>query len=144
MKWECSKSLFLRIKRGFTLIELLVVVLIIAILAAVAVPQYNKAVKKARATEAISNLYKIRQAQQIYYLQHGKYTDDISELDLEFNPGFYRYYCIHETLDCYAQTVDGSRPVFEMAGKTLYCRGSAQQCAPFSTQGQNGYYVMPE
>lgn len=72
--------------KGFTLIELLVVVLIIGILSAVALPQYTKAVEKSRATEAITLLGNLANAEQIYKMSTGGYTNDLSLLDIQL-PG---------------------------------------------------------
>ena len=68
--------------KGFTLIELLVVVLILGILAAMAMPQYFKAVERSRMTEADQLLGSIAQAQQRKYLQINKYAEKFQGLDV--------------------------------------------------------------
>lgn len=68
--------------KGFTLIEMLVVVLIIGILAGIALPQYQRVVKKAKMTEAIALIKATAEAEHRHYLLHGEYTDDLSDLDV--------------------------------------------------------------
>ena len=67
---------------GFTLIELLVVVLIIGILAAMAMPQYFKAVERSRMTEAITIMDSIEKAQRRKFLQTNRYAEDFRGLDV--------------------------------------------------------------
>ncbi len=64
--------------QGFTLIELLIVVIILAVLAAIVIPQFGSSTEDAKVSTLKSNLSSLRNALEVYYQQHdsrypGKY-----------------------------------------------------------------------
>lgn len=71
-------------KQAFTLIELLVVVLIVGILAAVALPQYEKSVQKARFAQLVTLSRAIVTSQNEYYMENGVYASRADELTLQY------------------------------------------------------------
>ncbi len=69
--------------RAFTLIELLVVVLIIGILASIALPQYQKAVEKSKAAQALAMLKTVYDAAEAYYSANGTHATSFDELAVD-------------------------------------------------------------
>ena len=97
-------------KRGFTLIELLVVVLIIGILSSVALPQYTKAVEKARATEGVQTASVLTRAIDIWLLENGGFPSSIVDgkemgLAIELSGGEWVDEQTYQTKNFYANSV---------------------------------------
>ena len=69
--------------KAFTLIELLVVVLIIGILSSIALPQYERAVMKSRYATLMSTTQSVAEAEEVYFLENGTYTDNFEALAIQ-------------------------------------------------------------
>ena len=86
--------------KGFTLLELMVSIIIIGILAAVAVPQYQKAVEKSRAAEALTLGKSIVEAQN---RSLDAYPDDSvatkSAIDVQLSSGTWSSNTVYTTKD---------------------------------------------
>ena len=102
-------------KGGFTLIELLVVVLIIGILSSIALPQYTKAVEKARASEAMAFMGDWVTAQTIYKMANGGYapksgTSSVStDLDITLPTNQMKYFKVEDTSSASTATLTLTR-----------------------------------
>lgn len=60
-----------RPSHGFTLVEIMVVVVVIALLAAMAVPAFNKVRETSQGKACVNNLRQIAYAQDQYFLENG-------------------------------------------------------------------------
>jgi len=72
--------------KGVTLIELLIAIAIIGILSSVAYPSYVDFVQRSNRAEAQSELLKVANLQEQYFIDHRTYTADMEDLGLGADP----------------------------------------------------------
>ena len=69
-------------RRGFTLIELMIVLVVVAVLAAIALPSYREQLRKAARAEAQSFLTDMASRQQQYLTDKRAYANAVSTLNM--------------------------------------------------------------
>lgn len=75
-------------QRGFTMIELMIVVVVVAILAAIAFPQYRDYIVRSNRAIAKSLLTQVADRQEQFYTANKRYSDDLTDLGYPADPFF--------------------------------------------------------
>ena len=70
---------------GFTLIEVIIVIAIIGVLAAIAIPQYNRQRQDSLNASVLSDLRNTANAQESYYVDHSTYSSNLSVLQARYD-----------------------------------------------------------
>lgn len=122
------KSLKL-MQRGFTLIELLIVVIILAILAAILIPQVSSSTVDAQEAALDSNLNGLRSAIELYQVQHaGNYPGETAATGATCSVG-----------TAGVGAINTASAVVEQL--TMYSNAAGQTCTGPATQTPLGPYV---
>jgi type II secretion system protein G len=103
--------------KAFTLIELLIVVAIIAILAAIAVPNFMEAQARAKNTRVKADMKAMQTAQEMYRIDNGDYIPDNANVNGQAASGandYYAYFLLTTPVAYIAQVPPS--PYREMGG----------------------------
>ncbi len=140
----------LKNRRGFTLIELLVVVLIIGLLAAVALPQYQKAVMKSRLAEYKTVLKTIYDTGKVCDLAKDQ-TCTMDELNIDItckNPMPSSDSCVYErtSASSIVHFYKGENTQYQLSfdGRTFFCSPGQDVtiCSTFGVYIGGGYFRL--
>jgi prepilin-type N-terminal cleavage/methylation domain-containing protein len=131
---------------GFTLIELIIVIVIIGILASISASAISFNTRKAKRTEAITNMGAIRTAERLYFTEYGVYT---SVGSTQWAEGPLRGYITYNDLNGRYFGGSSYRVGAEGAGYNVICNTSAG--APLGcedlvniTMNESGYISVVE
>lgn len=120
------------LQQGFTLVELLIVVIILAILAAIVVPQFSASTDDAKVSSLDSTLAGTRAIIDLYYQQHGKYPSAVAATGGTTCTG-----------TATAAGAAGSTAAF-MAQLTRYTNAAGQGCDKKDTVFKYGPYLKKD
>lgn len=122
-------------KRGFTLIELLVVVLIIGILASVALPQYQKAVRKARLAEVATTFNAISKGIDMWQLENSDAMASFSGTSRNASLDIQQSCATEDESYCYTKLGGWNNSCYSFANQT---RCEIMFLSEYKADGTNG------
>jgi type IV pilus assembly protein PilE len=119
-------------QKGFTLIEVMIVVVIVAILAAIAVPSYQDSIRKTRRADAKEALTRIAALQERFFFTNNRYgTADDLGISAASQEGHYIIDLTAPVASAACGPVDATR-CFKVTATTQGAQASDTECQIFS------------